>query len=91
MADIHLQLTEPCVIPDTYVSGVGGVEELAPNLFRVTYYAKQRDCYSGETQMVAVAKFIVTFETMLAMSASTVEHRTISNEALGLTPSGTIN
>ncbi|PAQ01548.1 hypothetical protein LRP31_18855 [Mesorhizobium mediterraneum] len=91
MSTAPLPLCEPIAILDIFVSGVGDMEELSPNLFRVTYYAKQRDTYTGETQLNVVAKFVVTFETLMAMSHATVEKRTVSNESLGLTPSGTIN
>ena len=91
MADSQIALIEPAVILDTFVSGVGRVEELSPNLYRVSYYAKHKSAYDGSEENVLVAKFIVTFETMLAMAGATVEKRIISNDALGITPSGTLN
>jgi hypothetical protein len=91
MAESRLALCEPAVVMDTFVTGVGDVEEIAPNLYRVTYYAKQKDAYSGEPSFVVVAKFIATFETLVGMASATVEHRKMTNEELGLTPLGTIN
>lgn len=69
----QISLIEPAVILDTFVSGVGRVEELSPNLFRISYYAKHKSAYDGSDENVLVAKFIVTLETILAMARSTVE------------------
>lgn len=77
-------MIEAAAIPDIFVSGVGRVETLAPNLFRVSYYAAQRNAYDGSPEQVLVAKFIVTFETLLAMSAATLEKRGACDEAIGL-------
>ncbi|WP_224511921.1 hypothetical protein [Mesorhizobium sp. CA8] len=63
-------LAEPVVILDTFVQGVGRVEEIAANLFRVSYYATQR-AYDGSQERVCVAKFIVTADTMVAMANAT--------------------
>ena len=38
-------LIEPAIVPDTLISGVGRVDELAPNLFRVTFCAKHVSLY----------------------------------------------
>jgi hypothetical protein len=91
MAESRLALTEPAVILDTFVSGVGDVEEIAPNLFRVTYYTKQKDAYSGEPSLVVVAKFIATAETLAAMGAATAERSVATKESLGLPALGTLN
>ncbi|MBZ9760338.1 hypothetical protein LB553_05540 [Mesorhizobium sp. CA8] len=64
------EMVEPVVILDTFVQGVGRVEEIAANLFRVSYYANQR-AYDGSQERVCVAKFIVTADTMVAMANAT--------------------
>ncbi|MDG4902800.1 MULTISPECIES: hypothetical protein [unclassified Mesorhizobium] len=64
------ELIEPIVILDTFVQGVGRVEEISANLFRVSYYAHQRG-YDGSQERVCVAKFIVTADTMVAMANAT--------------------
>lgn len=63
-------LIEPAVVLDTFVQGVGRVEEIAANLFRISYYTNQRG-YDASQERVCVAKFIVTAETMKAMAADT--------------------
>ncbi|MGX5839775.1 hypothetical protein ACWGTI_03510 [Mesorhizobium sp. ArgA1] len=55
---------------DTFVQGVGRVEEISANLFRISYYASQRG-YDGSQEKICVAKFIVTGETMKAMATET--------------------
>ncbi|PBB80888.1 hypothetical protein CK218_10780 [Mesorhizobium sp. WSM3879] len=64
------ELIEPIVILDTFVQGVGRVEEISANLFRVSYFAHQRG-YDGSQERICVAKFIVTAETMIAMANAT--------------------
>ncbi|TIQ99498.1 hypothetical protein [Mesorhizobium sp.] len=64
------ELVEPIVILDTFVQGVGRVEEISANLFRISYYANQRG-YDGTQERVCVAKFIVTADTMIAMANAT--------------------
>lgn len=86
-----LQLSEPIAIADTFVSGVGCVEELAPNLYRVTYFANQKFHYgSGEVEKVVVAKFIVTLDTLLAMSNATTARQEQAAETAGL-PASSLN
>ncbi|TGQ53687.1 hypothetical protein EN836_13765 [Mesorhizobium sp. M1C.F.Ca.ET.193.01.1.1] len=63
-------LLEPVVILDTFVQGVGRVEEVSAGLFRVSYYAHQRG-FDGGQERVCVAKFIVTADTMVAMANAT--------------------
>ncbi|MET3521480.1 hypothetical protein [Mesorhizobium abyssinicae] len=60
-------MQEPVVILDTFVQGVGRVEEVAPNLFRVSYYAHQQG-YGGVQEKICVAKFIIPLEAMLTMA-----------------------
>lgn len=64
------EMSEPAIVPDTFVQGVGRVEEVSPGLFRVSYYAHQRG-FDGTQERVCVAKFIVTADTMVAMAQST--------------------
>ncbi|TPN33119.1 hypothetical protein FKO01_13175 [Mesorhizobium sp. B2-3-3] len=60
-------------------------------LYHVSYFANQRG-FDGNQECVCAAKFIVTFETMLAMSAATVRHTEISDEELfGPTGGATVN
>ncbi|UCI33213.1 hypothetical protein [Mesorhizobium sp. B4-1-4] len=73
------------------MQGVGRVEGLSKNLCRVSHFANQRG-FDGSQECVCVAKFIVTFETMLATSAATVKHTEISDEEFfGPTGGATVN
>lgn len=64
------EMSEPAIVPDTFVQGVGRVEEVSAGLFRVSYFAYQR-AFDGSQEKVCVAKFIVTADTMVAMAQST--------------------
>ncbi|RVD54548.1 MULTISPECIES: hypothetical protein [unclassified Mesorhizobium] len=55
------------MVLDTFVQGVGRVEEVAPNLFRVSYIAHQQG-YDGTQERVCVAKFIIPLEAMLTIA-----------------------
>lgn len=71
MATADIPLSEPFAIVDTFVSGVADVHELAPGLYRVSYYAEQKSSYDGSPERVLVAKFIVSALTLAAMSGLT--------------------
>ena len=60
-------MVEPAVVLDTFVQGVGRVEEVSANLFRVSYYANQRG-FDGSQERVCVAKFIIPLEAMLTIA-----------------------
>lgn len=90
MADQSIALVEPVAIADTFVSGVGCVDELAPNLFRVVYYTTQKTNYGNDRENMVVAKFIVTLETLLAMSAATTTRHDPASETAGL-PASSLN
>lgn len=51
-------LSEPIVVPDTFVSGISHLEDLGDGNFRVVLYARQHSPYGGE-DFVIVAKLIM--------------------------------
>ncbi|GLQ78091.1 hypothetical protein GCM10007881_16070 [Mesorhizobium huakuii] len=55
-------MQEPVVILDTFVQGVGRVDEVSANLFRVCFFA-----YDGQ-EKICVAKFIITQEALLTVA-----------------------
>ena len=61
-------MQEPCVIMDVFVQGVGRIEEVSANLFRVSYFAYQRCNYEGTQEKICVAKFIITQEALLSVA-----------------------
>ncbi len=65
-----IPMIEPAVVLDTFVQGVGRVEEVSAGLFRVSYFAYQR-AFDGTQERVCVAKFIVTADAMVAIANST--------------------
>lgn len=78
-------MQEPVVILDTFVQGVGRVEEVAPNLFRVSFYAHQTG-YDGAQERICVAKFIIPMEPMLTI-AQDMAGRQAASRAMGRTHS----
>jgi hypothetical protein len=85
----EIPLSEPVAVVDTFVSGVAYVEELSPNLYRVVYYADQRAVYDGSRERAVAARFIVSGETLAAMSRATAEGLKCSPEFLDI-PEGAI-
>jgi hypothetical protein len=67
------RMTEPGVVPDVFVSGLGEIEDLGGGCFRFTFYAK----HHGEAgdEMVIVAKLIAPMEAIppaLLMAAKAI-------------------
>jgi hypothetical protein len=56
------RLSEPGVVPDVFVSGLGAVEDLGGGCFRFTFYARHKD-KDGE-EMIVVAKLIAPMEAI---------------------------
>lgn len=57
-----VRMIEPVHIPDTYISGIGDVQEVARGLYRFTFYAKHIDPFTGQHENVVVAKNICALE-----------------------------
>ncbi|HEU4986893.1 MAG TPA: hypothetical protein VFT89_07495 [Rhizobiaceae bacterium] len=51
-------ITDPMIIPDTFVSGLGTVEEIGGGCFRFTFYATQSALTDGEVERVVVARLV---------------------------------
>lgn len=66
----NLFFSEPIAIPDTYVSGLADAEQLSPGLWRLTFFSRQRSLYDGEPENIAVAKFVVTGDAIVAICAA---------------------
>jgi hypothetical protein len=45
-------LSEPVIVPDTYVSGLADIEPLEDGNMRFTFYARQRSAYGGPAFLV---------------------------------------
>jgi hypothetical protein len=56
------RLTEPGVVPDIFVSGLGEVEDLGGGCFRFTFFARHHG-EAGE-EMLVVAKLIAPMEAV---------------------------
>jgi hypothetical protein len=82
-------LTEPFAIAETFISDIADAEELAPNLYRVRFVSKQRGFDGPEYQVVA--KFIMTQETMIAVSRMLAEVMHISPALLHMEPNAVAN
>lgn len=54
-----LQFCEPIPVPDVYVSGIAKSEEIAPDLFRISYFKESTSLFDGRREAVIVAKFIM--------------------------------
>lgn len=66
-------MSDPGIVLDTFVSGLGEVEDLGGGCFRFTFYAKHRD-KDGE-DMIVVAKLIAPMEAIppaLIMAAKAI-------------------
>jgi hypothetical protein len=67
------RMTDPGIVLDTFVSGLGEVEDLGGGCFRFTFYAKHRS-EAGE-DMIVVAKLIAPMEAIppaLIMAAKAI-------------------
>lgn len=67
------RMSDPGIVLDTFVSGLGEVEDLGGGCFRFTFYAKHRD-KDGE-DMIVVAKLIAPMEAIppaLIMAAKAI-------------------
>lgn len=82
------ELLEPTILSDTFVTGVGDIEELAPNLFRLILYAEGK-CHfeEGRRERVAVEKLIMTGDAM-AFMARALLNREIDVNAMVAAPAG---
>ena len=67
------RMTDPGMVLDTFVSGLGEIEGLGGGCFRFTFYAKHH-C-EGADEMVVVAKLIAPMEAVppaLLMAAKAI-------------------
>lgn len=51
-------LSEPVIVPDTFVSGVSHLEDLGGGLYRLVLYARQNSPYGGE-DFVIVSRLVM--------------------------------
>lgn len=67
------RLSDPGIVLDTFVSGLGEVEDLGGGCFRFTFYAKHRGEDGGD--MIVVAKLVAPMEAVppaLLMAAKAI-------------------
>lgn len=57
-----VRLSEPVIVPDVFVSGLGEVEDLGGGCFRFTFFVKQH--IDGAEETVIVAKLIAPMEAV---------------------------
>jgi hypothetical protein len=68
------RMSDPGIVLDTFVSGLGEVEDLGGGCFRFTFYAKHRTETGGE-ELIVVAKLIAPMEVIppaLIMAAKAI-------------------
>lgn len=86
-------IIEPVVISEDFVTEIGRIEEMAPNLYRVTICARQRCDYDRERyESVIKAKLFMTGEAMQEMSlALAAGAEGARPEFAALSPSAAVN
>lgn len=62
VAEQDCRLTDPGVVLDTFVSGLGEVEDVGGGCFRFTFYAKHHG--DGGDELVVVAKLVAPMEAV---------------------------
>lgn len=60
--------TEPFAVIDTFVTGIGRVEELSKDLFRVTLCVDGKAAHDGTPERAVISKLIMTADTMAAIA-----------------------
>jgi len=60
--DAGVRMTEPVIVPDVFVSGLGEVEDLGGGCFRFVFYVKQH--IDGAEETTIVAKLIAPMEAV---------------------------
>lgn len=58
-------MVELTPIQDTYIDGIGRVDQVARGVFRFTFYTVQTDPFTGGKQRVVVAKNICALENVV--------------------------
>ncbi|WP_336057346.1 hypothetical protein [Nitratireductor sp. CH_MIT9313-5] len=60
-----VKMIELTPVQDTYIDGIGSVDQIARGVFRFTFYSIQNDPFTGGTQRVVVAKNICALENVV--------------------------
>lgn len=66
-------LVDPIAVPDTFVSGLGNIEDLGCGCFRFTFFANQKSLIDGRCERVVVARLIGPASTARACSETALE------------------
>lgn len=69
IADIHY--SEPFLVPDIVISGLAHAEQIAPHLFRLSFYVRQKNP-DGSTEKVIVLKCVMEEGDMRSTAGSVV-------------------
>lgn len=70
---MELLLSEPAIVPDTFVSGLAEAEDLGDGNFRFTLYAKQKSFQDGQIEHVIVARLIMPAPAVMASIKTTMK------------------
>lgn len=61
-AVMSIEMIEPVIVPDVFISGIGSFEDLGGGALRFTFFARQQ--VDGKIHNVVVAKFIITSDAL---------------------------
>lgn len=64
-----LRLSEPAIMQDVWIDGIGNVERLAANVYRVLLYRTRQPCGCKEPEHEAMISIIASTTTLAAMLA----------------------
>lgn len=59
---------EPYYIEDKLVTGLAQLDELAPGLFRASFYEERRSIEGGAKERYVVSKFLLTADSLKALA-----------------------
>lgn len=77
-----LQFIEPVYVPDVVVSGIAYTEEIAPDLYRISYFNSQVCCLDRSVEHVIVAKFVMHRQNLVAAMRQAMWERHMVGELL---------
>ena len=73
-----LQFIEPIWVPDTVITGIAYFEDVAPEMYRIAYYNRQRCCLDGSNENVIVAKVVLHREHLIRAMRQAMFQRHLS-------------
>lgn len=64
MSMTQAPLVEPIAVRDIFVSGMASVDNVGPDLYRLTFYAEGHCAFDGREERTVVARFIIAGTTI---------------------------